>query len=521
MRAVKERGRPLSAPPPMYNVSTIKRKVKVTPKPALPPSLFEKLNSAPCTKGAAWPPTSTLPPHLVTRRDCRRKEKKGVERSFLEACTTNKPWMLEAALKAAVPATTTYPDGIPALHKAVERGFIEIVRVLLGAGEQVDRPVSIPDEGSATARNWTNGDTALHRACACNNIELTEYLIEAGGNIQAKNCNKQMPMHYAARSGALQIVQMLHKLGVDVNQGDGTKRTALHEAAANGQLPVVEWLCKRMKPRVRKQSDRWGKAPIHLAAYYGHKDVVEYLVNFWGADMFKKDNKGQTPAASTVHLPRAASSLGFNNTSPCRPQTAESRMLSDPPPPPRCATPSWVLSKLDTHNKIMAAERPQTAMSSLSMDDSGELTWGRDGGQARVAKFLQSKVEEAAAGQESAGLKKTLGPGVNMTNVAPTIIAHQRRLAMLTELQEAIDAETHLKGCLRAIKDARGRKQPKLKEIRDAEMAYHESYTVFVKEVGEAKHAVGQKMVLSRIPQSRMNTFAKMAAECRKSLNIL
>lgn len=91
---------------------------------------------------------------------------------------------------------------------------------------------------------------------------------------------------------------------------------------------------------------------------------------------------------------------------------------------------------------------------------------------------------------------------VNMTNMPPTIVKHQRHLAMLTELQEAIDAEADMKAehppkslkpptpplgtgqaCVRAVKEARAAKNAKLSDIRAAETKLVEWYPEFVREV--------------------------------------
>lgn len=512
----------LCAPPPMYNAIPINRIVKVTPKPKPAPSLFERLNTAPChhPKSAgnvrsAWPPTRVKPVHQVTKLEKRRRDRHDADRAFLEACNQNKPNIVEKCLKDGISPTMTYADGIPALHKAAAHGFVDIVRLLISAGEKVDRGVHLPEDGVATtARNWVHGDTPLHRACSAGHLVVVQYLIEAGGHVQPRNVTGQAPMHYAARNGELKIIEILHEMGADINVSDNSRRTALHEAAACGHKPVVEWLCLKMRLRSRKQADRWGKSPMHLAAYYGHLHVVEYFTNTWGEDLFRKDNKGQTAAASTVHIPRASTPLvqDDSETDRQRPQTAPPSAAARLPR--RCATPSWILEKLDT------GDIKEDDLVGASTEISKQKSTSYAGHHAEIAIFLQTKVEEAKSGQEAAGLKKTLGPGVNMSNVPPTIIAHQRRLAMLQELQEAIDAETDLKACIRQVKEARAAKFSKLKDIRDAEMKLVDSHKEFVRELGEAKAAVGQKLVRSRIPQSRVNTYAKIAAECRAILNI-
>jgi len=73
---------------------------------------------------------------------------------------------------------------------------------------------------------------------------------------------------------------------------------------------------------------------------------------------------------------------------------------------------------------------------------------------------------------------------------------------------------------MQTVKSKRAEKRPKMKDIRDAETALVECYKELVREVAEAKAAVGTKLLLSRIPQKRLNAYAKFDAECRSILGI-
>merc|ERR1712100_870387 len=87
-----------------------------------------------------------------------------------------------------------------------------------------------------------------------------------------------------------------------------------------------------------------------------------YLVNMWGADPFKKDNKGQTPAASSTHLPRSSMPMPVieRDTEPLKPKPAlvrpkttgswQMRPKKTTPKAPRRPNkpPQWVMDKLDS-----------------------------------------------------------------------------------------------------------------------------------------------------------------------------
>ncbi len=69
--------------------------------------------------------------------------------------------------------------------------------------------------------------------------------------------------------------------------------SAIHDAAVNGELAMVRALVKN-NPGLVFNKDDSGETPLHLAAYMGHKDVVEFLLES-KADVNAKDNSGMTP----------------------------------------------------------------------------------------------------------------------------------------------------------------------------------------------------------------------------------
>lgn len=76
---------------------------------------------------------------------------------------------------------------------------------------------------------------------------------------------------------------------------------SVSDAAKNGDLKVIKALLKR-NPRLVSSRDDRGATPLFWAAFYGHLNVVKFLVAN-GADVNAKDEHGETPlaAAANVH----------------------------------------------------------------------------------------------------------------------------------------------------------------------------------------------------------------------------
>ena len=101
-------------------------------------------------------------------------------------------------------------DGQTALHLAVRRNQVEAVKLLLGAGADVDKParVDAPTESSIVPRVW--GETALHFAAGWGGQEVIELLLAAGADSAIQTANGETPLAYAKRhERPVEIIRLL------------------------------------------------------------------------------------------------------------------------------------------------------------------------------------------------------------------------------------------------------------------------------------------------------------------------
>lgn len=185
-------------------------------------------------------------------------------------------------------AAACAPGGASALLWAAYTGFGEAVSVLAAAhpgmslgeaaalGDQArveDRLAATPEALSAPG---PDGWTPLHLAVFFGRDAVARRLILAGADVQAFSTNAvgNQPLHAAiAGEQALELVHALLEAGADVN------------AVAAG-----------------------GVTPLHLAAAYGHDELVAVL-RAHGASTVAKTENGLTPAAMAAdrgHLGLAA-----------------------------------------------------------------------------------------------------------------------------------------------------------------------------------------------------------------------
>jgi len=128
------------------------------------------------------------------------------------------------------------------------------------------------DKGAAV--NEVDGVTALYIACEGGNVEIAKLLIDRGADVNLPVSWKRTPLYAANKGGHADIVKLLLDNGADPNQL-AKSQTPLHVAAENGCLPCVVHLVDAGAEVNALTSN--GSPPIHLAKLAGHDDVVAYL----------------------------------------------------------------------------------------------------------------------------------------------------------------------------------------------------------------------------------------------------
>ena len=156
-----------------------------------------------------------------------------------------------------IPIIHTYE--MSALHLAAQKGHIEIVRVLLDAGADVN-----PTEDMV-------GTTALMFASQNGHIEVVELLLQAGADVHAA---QDRALFQAASINDTKIMKLLLDEGANVNvQNKGY--TALMTAAVIGSTEAVRFLLQA-GAEVNSKNDNKETALL-LAEKWGHSDIVNLL----------------------------------------------------------------------------------------------------------------------------------------------------------------------------------------------------------------------------------------------------
>ncbi len=193
------------------------------------------------------------------------------------------------------------------LHSAASRNNIEIIRLLLDAGAEVNSPKRSPlcsaaggsslgsmglllDAGAEV--NGSPGFPPIADAAAVGSVKGVRLLIEAGADPDAARSSGDTALHCAAFRGHADVCTCLIQAGANVNAREkDSGYTPLHVAANRGKAGVARVLLQA-KPDLRIR-DRRGFTVLHEATLLSHTEVVAAILEA-GAAVNQRTGSGKT-----------------------------------------------------------------------------------------------------------------------------------------------------------------------------------------------------------------------------------
>ena len=223
---------------------------------------------------------------------------------------------LISSRKVSVNQATT-AEGITPLFIACQNGFVEVARLLLDKGGEINAATTggatpllvachhghtevaqlLLDKGAAIDAAVNKGPTPLLLACQGGFVELVRLLLDKGGEINT--AMKATPLLVACLKGKGAVLRLLLDSGASANACSDIDTSPLHVACNEGHKDVVLILLER-GATIDKLKD--GTTAVDVAANAGHLAVVKMLVKagacFGAATAGKARTKGHEKVAS-------------------------------------------------------------------------------------------------------------------------------------------------------------------------------------------------------------------------------
>ncbi|HMN41907.1 MAG TPA: ankyrin repeat domain-containing protein [Phycisphaerales bacterium] len=165
--------------------------------------------------------------------------------------------------------------GMTALHVAVVRGKTQLVRRLLLAGADVNRPFGKPG-----GPQWMCLVTAMKQR----NLEMIRVLLDAGAK---PDCDMQpdapdpndrglSPLVAATCAGDIEVMRLLIKHGANVNHWPASTMSPLMNAAFVGQTEAAKLLVES-GAIIELQSMKFKTNAYEIARQRGHAELANFL----------------------------------------------------------------------------------------------------------------------------------------------------------------------------------------------------------------------------------------------------
>lgn len=172
------------------------------------------------------------------------------------------------------------------LHDVVRTQYVHAVRALIKRG--------------AVLTNVVRGVSAVHIAAAQDECQILDMLIAAGVDVNSVSRDVcRTPLHFAASNGLTRNVSVLLEAGADPTMVDKYGRTPLHIAAYSNSLDIVLLLINAVPAEAKSSYVNLSSnsvdylLPLQSAVAHGSMKIIEVLVNH-GAALSCIDSKQST-----------------------------------------------------------------------------------------------------------------------------------------------------------------------------------------------------------------------------------
>jgi hypothetical protein len=163
-------------------------------------------------------------------------------------------------------------------QKKLESDDMDVVLLTASKIGDLDKVIEAIESGADIEANATDDQpTPLIEAIEMVNIEVAEYLINKGADVNAYFMSSEPILMRAIITGNTQIAKLLIDKGADIYATSGLGRNIIGIAAQKGNKDIISILLKRGVDPF--EEDERGMKPVEYARKYEHKEIEEFFKN--------------------------------------------------------------------------------------------------------------------------------------------------------------------------------------------------------------------------------------------------
>jgi ankyrin repeat protein len=189
---------------------------------------------------------------------------------------------LKTLLALGADANFVSDDGWTPLATASYNGTLSAVELL------------VKNNAEITASGMC-GCTPLNAAAKNGHIKVVKRLLEKGADISGSASDGWTPLSEASSNGHLEVVELLLSQGADPLVFGQNGYSTLDTAAANGHVEIVKTLLAHESFNTVHEKRSHCGTIANTMAYYGHTDLLQYIVQHKDVDLQIPDRLNRTP----------------------------------------------------------------------------------------------------------------------------------------------------------------------------------------------------------------------------------